>query len=173
VRHPDSLFQRRRGAMKETICEIFWEGPFPWQERQKLTDPRHVLYSIHGIHHIYGNDVLLYLGMTESTVAERLRQHAWINDEYDPVTVKVASIGTFESVDEWWKGWEKDTDEAPYDSPGIEIIRAAEALLIYAHQPSYNDRCKAAVYADDRLRIFNTGKCGRLLPEVSHAYFEE
>jgi hypothetical protein len=77
----------------------------------------------------------LYLGRTESTVAECLRQHAWINEQYDPVTVKVASIGTLESVDEWWEACEKDTDESPYDPPGIEIIRAVEALLIYTHQP--------------------------------------
>jgi hypothetical protein len=24
-----------------------------------------------------------------------------------------------------------------------------------------------------RLRVFNSGKCGRLAPEVSHAYFDE
>jgi hypothetical protein len=42
---------------------------------------------------MYGPNVLLYIGMTETTVADRLAEHTWIRDEYDPVTIKIASIG--------------------------------------------------------------------------------
>jgi hypothetical protein len=66
--------------MDERIYDVFWEGPFLWNQRRDLTDPRHVLYGIYGTHPVYGREVLLYFGMTEHTVLERLLEHEyWIS----------------------------------------------------------------------------------------------
>ena len=83
--------------MQETICDVYWEGPFACDKRALLWNPSHVLYAIYGTHHMYGPNVLLYIGMTETTVADRLAEHTWIRDEYDPVTIKIASIGVHSS----------------------------------------------------------------------------
>jgi hypothetical protein len=159
--------------MQETICDVYWEGPFDWNKQDVLRNPGHVLYAIYGTHPVYGQNVLLYVGMTETTVADRLAEHTWIRDEYDPVTIKIASIGVHSSVEAWWQAWDRMSDNEVYPRPASEIIRGVEVLLIYAHQPAYNTMGKVSLQADKRLRIFNTGKCGSLLPELSHVYFEE
>lgn len=159
--------------MKEIICDVRWEGPFLWADRDSLRNPNHVLYAIHGVHHLYGSNVLLYLGMTETTVADRLAQHTWIDEEYDSVTVKVASIGIHKGIKEWWREWENMSDSYSYQRPEPDILRSVEALLIYAHQPAYNTQGKGSLPTGKWLRVFNTGKCGRLLPELSYAYFAE
>jgi hypothetical protein len=159
--------------MQETICDVYWEGPFDWDKRALLWNPSHVLYAIYGTHPVYGQNVLLYIGMTETTVADRLAEHTWIRDEYDPVTIKIASIGVHSNIESWWQAWDKMSDNDVYLRPASEIIRAVEGLLIYAHQPAYNTMGKVSLKVDKRLRIFNTGKFGSLLPELSHTYFEE
>ncbi|MBI1927973.1 hypothetical protein HYR99_27490 [Candidatus Poribacteria bacterium] len=165
--------------MKEIICDVRWEGPFCRADFDSLCNPNHVLYAIHGVHHLYGSNVLLYLGMTgktpERTVADRLAEHerTWVNGEYDSVTVKVASIGIHKGIKEWWREWENMSDSYIYQRPERDIILAVEALLIYAHQPAYNTQGKGSLPTDQWLRVFNTGKCGRLLPELSYAYFAE
>jgi len=162
--------------MKEIICDVRWEGPFHWPaECDSLRNPNHVLYAIHGVHHLYGSNVLLYIGMIEKpekTVAERLTEHeyAWIDGEYEPVTVKVSSIGIHKGIKEWWQEWD---NSCIYQRPELGIIKAVEKLLIYAHQPAYNTKEKGSLSTDQWLRVFNTGKCGRLLPELSYAYFAE
>jgi hypothetical protein len=159
--------------MKETVCEVRWQGPTAWAERESLRNPGHMLYAIYGVHHLYGANVLLYLGMTESTVADRLCGHSWIGGEYDPVTIKVASIGVHAGIDEWWQAWDKTPDDHIYPRAPVDVIRAVETLLIYAHQPAYNTQGKGNLPHQKLFRVFNTGRCGELLPEVSHAYFAE
>jgi hypothetical protein len=46
-----------------------------------------------------------------------------------------------------------------------------EALLIAAHQPAYNSQNKAKVEKAAGMRVFNTGRSGSLLPEVSYRYW--
>jgi hypothetical protein len=62
--------------------------------------------------------------------------------------------------------------EKPYPVPPLKTLLGIEALLIYAYQPAYNSQCleKVSTYAAG-MRIFNTGKVGYLLPEVSWLYF--
>ena len=154
--------------MAERIYDVYWQGPYRRDEWDTLTDIRHALYSIHGTHSLYGRDVLLYIGVTDGTVAQRLRQHAreWLDYELDTATVKVASIGRCEG----WEGW-GDSGE-PYPAVSQAIARAVEALLVHAHQPAYNTQGKNDLSSNARgYRIFNTGRCGLLLPELSYLYY--
>ncbi len=97
--------------MKETICDVYWEGPYNWGKRDSLRNPKHVLYVIYGTHHVYGQKVLLYIGMTETNVADRLADHTWINEECDPVMIRVASIGVHSDVESWWQAWDASDAE--------------------------------------------------------------
>ena len=152
--------------MRETIYDVHWEGPFKWEECGKYLKPGHMLYGLSGAHHLYGRDVLLYLGRTDNGIAKRLTTHAeWVEYEYDAITVRVASVGVFTS----WKTWE--AIERPYPAVNSDVVRGIEGLLIYAHQPAYNSMSKSSL---DRvsygIRILNTGRIGHLLPEVSYLY---
>ena len=86
------------------IFVVHWEGPYKWARRNHHICDEHVLYAIHGTHPVYGRDVLLYIGMGAGGVRSRLDCHGkdWVNDEYDPVTVRLASAGPFAS----WRDWE-------------------------------------------------------------------
>ena len=155
---------------EEKIYDVYWQGPFSWSDRgrvEQLSDPGNVIYSLHGTHHLYGRDALLYIGKTETTVAERLDQHEdWILDEYDAVSIKVASTGEFSNWDEY-ESW---SATKAHPRPGSRIIDGVEALLIYAHQPAYNNRGKGGLATAKGIRIYNTGKSGHVLPEVSFGY---
>jgi hypothetical protein len=72
----------------DKIYNIFWEGPFEWDQREAKIKHEHVLYQIYGSHHIYGRDVLLYIGSSVRGLNERLREHEeWLEDEYDKVLI--------------------------------------------------------------------------------------
>lgn len=159
--------------MKEIICDVYWEGPFNWDNRDSLRNPNHVLYAIYGTHYVYGQKALLYIGMTETTITDRLADHTWVNDECDTVMMRIASIGVHSDIEAWWRAWDEMSANDVYQRPDYEIIRAVEDLLIYAHQPAYNTMGKGSLKVGKWLRIFNTGKHGSLLPELSHAYFAE
>ena len=155
--------------MDEKIYDVYWEGPYHWNKRETLTNHRHVLYSIYGTHPVYGREALVYIGMTENTVYDRLSEHEhWIEYELDDPIIKVASIGIFEG----WAKWESMKE--PYPHPGdINLIKGVEALLIHAHQPSYNTAGKSDVSDHAKgIRIFNTGKSGILLPEISYLFYQ-
>jgi hypothetical protein len=156
-------FDARGCHMSERIFDIYWEGPFKWGEHEDKLDECHVLYAFFGSHPAHGSNVLLYIGMTE-WINNRMRVHAeWIEEEYDIASIRVASMGEISS----WAGW----DDIPrYEKADLNDIKSAEALLIYAHQPIYNRSSKDTLAIAKGLRIFNTGKIGSLLPEVSYRY---
>jgi len=149
--------------MGEQTVVVHWEGPFEWDECSKHWGKGHVLYALYGSHHLYGRDVLLYLGRDD--VAHPIECHGrWIENEYDAMKVRFASIGKFE-------GWaERDRIER-YDPPADRsLVANVEALLIRAHQPAYNMMNKGAL-PNAGLRILNTGRMGHLLPEISSLYY--
>jgi hypothetical protein len=150
--------------MQETICDVCWDGPFEWDRQNLLRNSAYVLYAIYGTHPVYGQNVLLYIGTTETTVADRLAQHTWLREESDRVTIKIASIEVHPSVESCWAAWEGTGETDVYPRPTLEITRGVETLLIYAHQPAYNTVGKSSLSVVKRLRIFNTGQCGSLLP---------
>ena len=149
----------------EKLYDVYWEGPFEWEKREDNLKEHHVLYQIYGSHHLYGRDVLLYIGLTSRDMKERLREHKeWINDEYDKVTIRFGSLGEFTT----WRDW--DTDES-YVKPDSNAVERIEALLIYAHYPVYNERNKSQAEKARGIRIFNSGRLGQLFPEISYRYF--
>ena len=152
-------------SQPEKIYIVHWEGPFAWEKyKEHVESGSHVLYAINGSHHIYGSNVLLYIGKSERDLDERLQEHAsWVEEEYDSMTVRIASIGDFTS----WEDWE---DGERYKKAAPNVIMGVESLLIYSHQPAYNIMNKGGAGASKGFRIFNTGKIGRLLPEVSSLY---
>jgi len=149
----------------EKIYDIYWEGPFEWDQREAKIKDEHVLYQIYGSHHLYGRDVLLYIGSSVRGLKERLREHEeWLEDEYDKVTLRFGSVGEFTN----WKDW--DTDDS-YTKAKEDLVQRIEALLIYTHQPPYNQINKSQAMKSKGIRIFNSGRSGQLFPEVSYKYF--
>ena len=116
--------------MQEIICDVCWDGPFAWDKRDLLRNSAHVLYAIYGTPPVYGQNVLRYIGMTETTVADRLAHHTWLRDEDDRATIKIASIGVHPSVETWWQAWDIMSETHVYPRPALEMSRAVEALLI-------------------------------------------
>ena len=160
--------------MNETICDVRWEGPVVWDKQKKLLKPEHVLYALYGAHHQYGNRVLLYIGRTDVDLGTRLAGHVqWVTQEWETMRVKAASVGQFASVDAWWQAY--NPKQARYKKAAdAKLVGDVESILIYSHQPAYNTKGKGGLSAKcQRLRVFNTGQVGSLLPEVSYAYFCE
>jgi hypothetical protein len=148
---------------EERIVVVHWEGPFEWEQSQKRQKHSHVLYAFYGSHHLYGRDVLLYIGRSDDT-ENRIKQHAWwIEWEYDTIKVRLASVFSF-------PGWAEFEKLKRYPKAKTSLVADVEALLIFAHTPAYNTMGKGDL-ANAGLRILNTGKLGHLLPEVSSLYY--
>ena len=154
--------------MAEKTWVLYWQGPLTLEEakREVGKNNSYVLYQLSGQHHLYGPSVLLYIGQTSKGIKTRLGQHdEWIADEYDEMKVRLASITKFTS----WKSFEKS--EKPFSSPGKKIVESVEKLLIFACQPAYNVANKNDAKEAEEIRIFNTGRCGPIFPEISSWYF--
>ncbi len=157
--------------MPEQIYEVYWNGPYkPGNIDKKIGDKnkeKYVLYKIYGSHPIYGNNVLLYIGMTEQGIFKRLNQHDyWMDEErYGKSKIYIASIGEF-------KDWDSSYKSEVFDKPERELTEKIEALLIYAHQPAQNIKNKNSAKGSKNIRIFNTGEFGALMPEISALYQE-
>ena len=123
----------------------------------------HDLYAIYGRHPVYGLEALLYIGKTMK-VRNRMVTHArWIEDEYDEVSIRMASLGEIRN----WNNWSKYEQ---YPAANSRSVTGVEALLINAHQPAYNQTCKDSLRSARGYRVFNTGRIASPLPEVSYRY---
>ena len=152
---------------EETIYYVYWEGPFDWEAQGKYAKDHHVLYQICGAHHLYGRDVLLYIGSTSRNIAKRTKkQEELIEGTYDKATVRFGSVGKFTTWEDFYK--QRKSGNFQKASPGL--TRQIEALLIFAHQPVYNTKNKKD-FADMDIRVFNTGRSGQLFLEVSSLCF--
>ncbi len=152
----------------EEIYEVCWKGPYSDEQLSELSKEENqnfVLYKIYGSHPVYGDNVLLYIGMTEQGVKKRLTQHDyWMDEErFGPSKIFFASIGKFES-------WEKSDDFEIFEKPDRETIKKVESLLIYAHQPVHNQKSRGSAKKAKNIRIFNTMAFGMLMPEISGFY---
>jgi len=149
----------------EEIYNVHWEGPFEWSEQKTgILKQNHVLYSFFGTHPIYGPNVLLYIGRTQGGVIKCLGHHNWpIKDDCDEIKIRVASVGKFRNW-ETWKGRD------PYPKATLKLVKKIEALLAYSNRPAQSSYNSQQLQAAEGLRLFNTGKFGQLLPEVSHKY---
>lgn len=152
--------------MPPNYFDVHWYGPHSAEEAEMLNDPNLVLYMICGTHGMYGKSVPLYIGKTLRTVSARMKEHSWLGMEPDPVQIYAAAISRPFTL---WNEIESDTEYSP---PENSVVERIEGLLIYAHQPVYNSRCKGSTgNAESDFIVFNTGRRSTLLPEVSTMYW--
>ena len=138
---------------------IEWEGPLSLDEVKELADGDEDcgLYQIYGRHIIFGDDSLLYIGMTTSTFRSRFfsgrEPHIeWLVEE-EGVSVYVGRI-----VEEDYK------HDPPHWSDWQNVLKDAEALTIYWHSPPYNSS-NIETYNGQRLKAVNLGNPGDLCAE--------
>ena len=138
---------------------IEWEGPLSLDEVKELADGDEDcgLYQIYGRHIIFGDDSLLYIGMTTSTFRSRFfsgrEPHIeWLVEE-EGVSVYVGRI-----VEEDYK------HDPPHWSDWQNVLKDAEALTIYWHSPPYNSS-NIETYNGQRLKVVNLGNPGDLCAE--------
>jgi hypothetical protein len=154
-------------TLKETICDVYWQGPFNWKQKNAVARKQHSLYAIYGTHRVYGPWSLLYIGRTASFGGKRLNDHNWwVEEESEHVRLYLGSIGEFEN----WQIW--DSIEK-YGDQELNLVKAIEKLLIHAHQPAYNSSELVELKKFYNIRVFNSGKYATLLPECSYRYYRD
>ncbi len=154
-------------APKDIIYDVYWEGPFEWEQRDTVQHEQHALYAIYGTHPIYGARSLLYIGKTERSGGKRLSEHnSWVEDESGRVYFHLGSVGEFED----WSKWDIKKE---YKSANPSLVASIETLLIHAHQPAYNSKSLGKPSEFQNIRIFNSGKYETLLPECSFRYYRD
>ena len=131
------------------IINIIWKGPLTLNDAKKKTGDSDygVLYQCYGDHHVYGSDVLLYIGQAK-TLADRIRK-----DRFDKLCDRNIKI---------------------YFGPVKQSMLArVEKLLICASAPARNSHhvIEPLDEAQDKsllnLLILNWGNYRSLLPEIS------
>jgi len=142
------------------IIHIDWSGPHTIEDVALLNGPTDFgVYQIYGTHHVYGSDVLLYIGLAaKQTFATRLTQHGWCSGTPDPKRVSYYVGRLF--------GY-----ETPDDETWCRHIDFAERLLIHAHSPAKNTQKELGGLEPDlwNVQVVNW-RCYRdLLPEVTGA----
>lgn len=120
-----------------------------WEERRKLGVPNEddnniteVLYQIYGDSHIYGRDVLMYIGQTTRNCLFREREHLESYMKYaQNLTVSIGTIK--ESID----------------------LSIPESILIANHKPSFNKQYLHDLFKGakvDKIIVINNGIHGML-----------
>jgi len=146
---------------EDIIIHIQWDGPHTFEQVvSKFNDPttHKGIYAIYGGHPVYGNDTLLYIGLTIEHFAARLGSgHGWHhwNQNAGRLSVDIGRFIGLEGADENWN----------------QRIAWAERLLIHAHQPALNSQ-KDLRSLEPELRyvhVLNWARHRSLLPEVSGA----
>ncbi len=149
---------------------IWWEGSFSYEEiiddkidkktyHNKASDIG--LYAIYGNHILYGNEILLYIGITtDQDFKNRLKDRSIIVENNDFKNLKIYLGKIYSDTEKISKKLEK------------EKIKKAEALLINVLKPSLNssyinsvDFSKISNKED--FIVFNYNSYRSLLPEVS------
>ena len=87
---------------------VFWEGPLEFPEINSLSNNKdYGVYQIYGLHPIYGDSVLLYIGKAVAqSFSTRLLQHEWFRDGHkeDELKVYIGRLaGRMKVTDEEWE----------------------------------------------------------------------
>jgi len=144
------MMNDERGVNMRTV-RVKWEGPLSLDEVKELADEDEDcgLYQIYGRHIIFGDDSLLYIGMTQQTFSHRFAQHAGWLEEEEGLFVHIGRIN------------KEDYDGADRQ----QVIEDTEALTIYWHSPPYNSS-NIDTYNGQPLKVINDGErcdlCERL-----------
>ena len=131
---------------------VEWKGPLFLDEVKDLDDEDEDcgLYQIYGRHIIFGDDSLLYIGMTQQTFSHRFDQHAGWLEEEEGVFVYVGRI-----------------NKENYDGADRQqVIEDTEALTINWHSPPYNSS-NIDTYNGQALEVINDGERGDLCERLS------
>ena len=126
---------------------IEWEGTFSVDDVIASLNNKddYGLYQIYGKHIIFGENSLLYIGMTDKPFSERLKTHRsdslWYDEEQGKVFIRIARVPR-------------------------AVLKDAEALEIYWHSPPYNS-ANIYDYAGNPLQIVNEGNRGSLVKSLS------
>ena len=145
---------------------ITWEGPYTLQDLKDNTylknkDEAYGIYQIYGTHPVYGSDVLLYIGKTNSqTFAKRIKQEGWeYNSDSNNIKIYVGKLFN---------------KEQPKKEIWNKLISHAEKLLIYTHAPAYNSsnintlsREAETLKEIKNVRVINYDNYRNLMSEVS------
>lgn len=139
-----------------TEIHLKWEGPLTFDQIRKLTGKTdRGIYQIYSHHHVYGSDVLLYIGKAENTFAARITRNRWeLNPDFDRLQIYVGRI----------------EDPAKRNDDELKKqIDLAERLLIRSHHPAWNAQTQMELSVGGEAHLFNWGKFRSLFPEVSTA----
>jgi hypothetical protein len=144
--------------MNRREIHIQWQGPLAWKEIRSLTARSdRGIYQVYGSHPLYGADVLLYIGKTDTqTFGKRLHQETfwqWHQD-FGRLTLYVGRLAG---------------SATPREQEWSAQIDLAERLLIVSHTPAVN--AQKSIRRDSpelqSVHIFNWGSYRSLMPEVS------
>lgn len=151
--------------------DIWWEGPFSpndiIENKIKKEDSENIqkdigLYQVYSSHPLYGNDVLVYIGLTTDSFQRRLKNRWVIEDGNDAENVKIY-LGCIFSPS-------KTLDNITQ----IDKIKKAEALLINVLKPAFNSSNIQSVhhkYTSTNYFINNLNSYRNLYPQLSSKYF--
>ena len=152
------------------VIHLLWEGPTSLKElveNDKEPPSKKVdkgLYQVYGSHPVYGPKVLLYIGMTCETFAQRLREHyaEWRNIGVPDYLTLDVYLGRL---------MRQSKDHTPTD--WSDQIKRIEKLLIFAHAPAWNSSSINTGPDQEikNLHVLNWGQRGSLLPELTGAYW--
>lgn len=161
--------------MNAKEIKINWKGPYRMDENDKLYekftqtvyDVEKVfngvgLYQVYGYHPVYGSNVLLYIGITtKQSFSKRLKDRVWKYDNFDVNNIEIY-LGKL--IGETKKIHLEDEQN---------MIKNAEALLIYTHNPAKNSSNVLSVDIEQvkNIRVQNYGNLRSLMPEVSGNYW--
>ena len=127
--------------------QLYSEIVIQWSPKMEITDPKvnsfpeNVLYQLYGDSHLYGRDVLLYIGKTNRKVEERLSEH--IKSVFGFVNNLSISVGKIINYP-------------------VESLEVPESILIANHKPSFNKEyihLLADGATDSKIIIINNGHC--------------
>lgn len=152
--------------------KIFWEGPFKIDDilEGNIGKPYDVratdvgLYQIYGMHPLYGNDVLVYIGRTKNKngFKSRLKDRWVVNNGSDTENVQIY-LGTIFS------------DGIKHSNKEInKIIDKSEVLLINAMKPAYNSSNIQSAndnFIKENFILHNEGDYRNIYPVLDSKYF--
>ncbi len=152
---------------QELIIHIDWSGPHSYEEVASFNESTaYGIYQIYGAHPVYGNSVLLYIGMAQKSVcgfADRFRSGSPHEDRFNKNPDSRRMQFYFGRL---------FGEPMPDHDTWEAHIKYAESLLIYSHKPAQNEKEVGEMQSKEsvnNVRVFNWGQYRDLLPEVSGA----
>lgn len=142
------------------IISIQWEysgirilDVYNSQEFTSISDEQNILYQVYGFSPIYGNDKLLYIGLTSKDYNTRISQHL----------KRIFS-----------RGLSLEVVIGKIDEKYHDRLEEIESILIAHHKPSYNSKYITKIKMTEEMNnvmIHNHGYKRDLLLECSNIWW--